>query len=82
MPEPKDDHAVVMCRFVRDCMTRMRALTKALEVSLGPDTGELGTLLLRSVVGRHSTWCVVNCAKSLSPPDSESSAHLLELTTT
>jgi hypothetical protein len=30
-----------MARFARDCMQRARALTKKLEVTLGPDTGDL-----------------------------------------
>lgn len=30
-----------MARFARDCMFRARELTKKLEVSLGPDTGDL-----------------------------------------
>lgn len=41
LPDPRKDHAVNMCRFARDCMYRMWALTKSLEVVLGPDTGEL-----------------------------------------
>lgn len=41
LPEPQKDHAVIMCRFARDCMLRMKGLTKKLEKSLGPDTGEL-----------------------------------------
>lgn len=42
LPEPRKDHAAVMCRFASDCMYRMQNLVKALEVSLGPDTGDLG----------------------------------------
>jgi len=39
LPDPRKDHATVMARFARDCMFRARALTKKLEVTLGPDTG-------------------------------------------
>jgi class 3 adenylate cyclase len=49
LPDPRKDHAVVMCRFARDCMYKMWALTKALEVVLGPDTGDLSMR-----VGLHS----------------------------
>ncbi|CAB9502419.1 Receptor-type guanylate cyclase gcy [Seminavis robusta] len=49
LPERRKDHAVVMARFATDCLYRMHKLVKALEVSLGPDTGDLS---LR--VGLHS----------------------------
>ncbi|CAB9515789.1 Receptor-type guanylate cyclase gcy [Seminavis robusta] len=49
LPEPKKDHPIAMCRFARDIIAKMRSLTKALEVTLGPDTGDLD---LR--VGIHS----------------------------
>ena len=49
LPDPRRDHAVAMCRFSRDCLNKMHALTKQLEVTLGPDTGDLD---LR--VGLHS----------------------------
>ncbi|GKY99152.1 hypothetical protein MPSEU_000870700 [Mayamaea pseudoterrestris] len=41
VPEPQKDHAVIMCRFARDMLTSTRQLTKRLETSLGPDTGDL-----------------------------------------
>eukprot|EP00980_Cylindrotheca_fusiformis_P017835 scaffold5650_cov121-Cylindrotheca_fusiformis.AAC.3 len=41
LPEPKDDHAVVACRFARDCIKKMKDATLKLEVSLGPDTSDL-----------------------------------------
>lgn len=49
LPEPRDDHAIVMARFASDCLERTHKLTKALEKTLGPDTGDLG---LR--IGLHS----------------------------
>lgn len=49
LPDPRKDHAVVMARFARDCMVRMRFLTKKLEVTLGPDTGDLAMRM-----GMHS----------------------------
>ena len=33
------DHAVVMAKFARDCISRMRSVVNKLEVELGPDTG-------------------------------------------
>jgi hypothetical protein len=41
LPEPREDHAVQVAKFARDCLHRMSALTSKLEVSLGPDTGDL-----------------------------------------
>jgi class 3 adenylate cyclase len=49
LPDPRRDHAVAMARFARDCRACMMSLMNELEVTLGPDTGELG---LR--VGLHS----------------------------
>ncbi|CAJ1939145.1 unnamed protein product [Cylindrotheca closterium] len=49
LPEPCKGHAVVMSRFANDCLIKMKKVVKALEVSLGPDTADLG---LR--VGLHS----------------------------
>lgn len=42
MPEARKDHAVAMVRFARECLTRMASMSQELEVSLGPDTAELG----------------------------------------
>ena len=39
LPEARKDHALVMARFARECMTKMFSLTRRLEVTLGPDTG-------------------------------------------
>eukprot|EP00980_Cylindrotheca_fusiformis_P022535 scaffold9422_cov116-Cylindrotheca_fusiformis.AAC.1 len=41
LPEPTDDHAVVACRFARECLKKMKDVTLKLEVALGPDTSEL-----------------------------------------
>jgi len=41
LPEPDEKHAVTMCRFARDCLQAMEILTRKLESTLGPDTGEL-----------------------------------------
>ena len=41
MPEPQEDHAVIMARFARDCQKRMKEVTRELELTLGPDTGDL-----------------------------------------
>eukprot|EP00980_Cylindrotheca_fusiformis_P007513 scaffold1561_cov129-Cylindrotheca_fusiformis.AAC.5 len=41
LPDPTDDHAVVACRFARDCLKKMKGVTLKLEVSLGPDTSDL-----------------------------------------
>jgi class 3 adenylate cyclase len=38
LPEPRPDHALVMARFARDCLMRLSAVTKQLEIELGPST--------------------------------------------
>jgi hypothetical protein len=41
LPEPQVDHAVRMVRFAREALSRVNHVTKSLELSLGPDTGDL-----------------------------------------
>jgi class 3 adenylate cyclase len=41
LPEPRDDHAVVMTKFARDCNIRMVGLVHDLETNLGPGTSDL-----------------------------------------
>jgi class 3 adenylate cyclase len=41
LPEPRKDHAVVMAHFAHDCNVELIHLVKQLEVTLGPDTGDL-----------------------------------------
>jgi class 3 adenylate cyclase len=36
LPEPREDHAVLMCRFARECLNKLRQLLAELEVTLGP----------------------------------------------
>jgi Adenylate and Guanylate cyclase catalytic domain len=36
LPTPRKNHAIVMARFARDCLDRMRVLTLELETALGP----------------------------------------------
>jgi hypothetical protein len=38
---PRKDHAVVMARFARECMSKMDVVVKKLETTLGPDTADL-----------------------------------------
>jgi class 3 adenylate cyclase len=42
LPDPRKDHAIVMARFARDCLNKFLKSIKHLEVSLGPDTSDLG----------------------------------------
>ncbi len=42
LPDPRDDHAVIMARFAVLCMRRFRDVVMELEVMLGPDTADLG----------------------------------------
>ena len=41
LTEPQEDHAIIMSRFARDCKNRMNEVTRQLELTLGPDTGDL-----------------------------------------
>jgi class 3 adenylate cyclase len=41
LPEPREDHAVAMARFVHDCRNKVNSVVKKLEVLLGPDTADL-----------------------------------------
>lgn len=41
LPEPQESHATIMAKFAWDCLIRVGEITKELEVSLGPDTGDL-----------------------------------------
>jgi class 3 adenylate cyclase len=41
LPEPQDNHAIIMARFAYECLLKIDQVTKELEVSLGPDTGDL-----------------------------------------
>jgi class 3 adenylate cyclase len=41
LPEPRKDHAPVMAKFARECLDKFNELAKSLEVTLGPDTGDL-----------------------------------------
>ena len=49
LPDVRKDHVVAMARFARECSNQILDLTRKLEISLGPGTGDLG---LR--VGLHS----------------------------
>eukprot|EP00934_Nitzschia_sp_Nitz4_P002003 Nitzschia sp. Nitz4//scaffold23_size168460//26387//30285//NITZ4_002207-RA/size168460-snap-gene-0.151-mRNA-1//-1//CDS//3329543599//2003//frame0 len=49
LPDPMKDHAIVMARFARECLYQLNRLLEKLEVSLGPDTADLGMR-----VGLHS----------------------------
>ena len=41
VPEAQADHAVIMVRFARECMARLRMLTQDLTGKLGEDTENL-----------------------------------------
>eukprot|EP00934_Nitzschia_sp_Nitz4_P009170 Nitzschia sp. Nitz4//scaffold37_size175936//139425//149009//NITZ4_002062-RA/size175936-snap-gene-0.260-mRNA-1//-1//CDS//3329549836//9160//frame0 len=41
LPNPQPDHAVIMAKFAKDCMSKMIQLTRKLEVTLGPETADL-----------------------------------------
>jgi class 3 adenylate cyclase len=41
IPDPRDDHAVLMVRFARSCLEKIKDLTDHLESALGPGTADL-----------------------------------------
>lgn len=41
LPEARPDHALVMAKFAKECLEKFNELSKHLEISLGPDTGDL-----------------------------------------
>ncbi|CAB9528064.1 Receptor-type guanylate cyclase gcy [Seminavis robusta] len=49
LPEAQPKHAILMVKFARDCLGKMAGLTRQLEGSLGPGTGDLAIR-----VGLHS----------------------------
>ena len=49
LPEKRKDHAVVMARFAMDALLTTQEVVKRLEMTLGPDTGDLGVR-----IGLHS----------------------------
>jgi class 3 adenylate cyclase len=49
LPEPQSDHAMIMVRFASECLIKLGTITKELEVTLGPETGDLSMR-----VGLHS----------------------------
>jgi class 3 adenylate cyclase len=41
LPKPRPNHAIVMCKFARECREKFDLLTRELEKELGPDTADL-----------------------------------------
>ena len=50
LPDPRKDHAVVMARFARDCLLKTNELTRRLERTLGPDTGDVRIICCQTIV--------------------------------
>lgn len=55
VPDPMDEHAVVMAKFAQECMKRMKKITKQLETQLGPSTGRCIVHVLLFVMDPTST---------------------------
>jgi class 3 adenylate cyclase len=41
LPEPQEQHAKIMAKFAKEALLKLYEVTQALEVTLGPDTGDL-----------------------------------------
>jgi class 3 adenylate cyclase len=41
LPNPQPNHAIIMAKFADECRKKLTKITQALEVTLGPDTGDL-----------------------------------------
>jgi len=41
LPDPRNDHFIVMSKFARDCREQFNELCSSLESTLGPETGDL-----------------------------------------
>jgi class 3 adenylate cyclase len=42
LPDPQANHAVIMAKFASECLLKFMQITRDLETTLGPDTGDLG----------------------------------------
>lgn len=42
LPDPRDDHAIVIAKYAVRCLLKFNVLTKRLEANLGPGTASLG----------------------------------------
>lgn len=42
LPDPRDDHAIVISKYAVRCLLKFNVLTKRLEANLGPGTASLG----------------------------------------
>jgi len=54
LPEPQEDHAVIMCKFATDCRSKFAILTANLADTLGEDTASLAMR-----IGIHRYYFVV-----------------------
>ncbi|KAG7365646.1 adenylate/guanylate cyclase [Nitzschia inconspicua] len=73
LPEPRKDHASVMVKFAKDCRDEFVEVTRLLEVSLGPDTADLGLRL-----GLHSG--AVNTAARMESSGMVNRIHISQAT--
>ena len=53
LPTPRPDHCVVMAKFAQECLFKFNEMTRVLEKTLGPDTGDL-----QIRIGLHSGPCI------------------------
>jgi class 3 adenylate cyclase len=45
LPQPRNDHAVAMVRFARECLERISSMSQELEISLGPGENSVVSFL-------------------------------------
>ena len=63
IPDQCDDHALAVAKFARDCMHKMPAVVRKLEILLGPDTADL-ELRIGINTGQVTVSCnIVGCIR-------------------
>jgi class 3 adenylate cyclase len=94
LPDPQPDHAVRMARFAREGITKFNELTRMLETTLGPDTGELrmrfglhsGQVTAGVLRGQKSRFQLfgdtVNTAARMESTGTRNRIHISEITAT